>query len=358
MNNEFMDALGVLEKEKGISKDVLLEAIEAALISGYKRNFHSAQNVRVDINRENGKVRVFSIKTVVAEVEDAQIELTVEEAQRINPNYIIGDLVEFEVTPNDFGRIAAQTAKQVITQRIREAERSVVYDTFIDKEDDIVTGIVQRVDYRYIYVDLGKTEGLLPVNETIASEKIQQGDRIKVYVTKVERTTKGPQIFLSRTHPGLLKRLFELEVPEIYDGVVEIKAIAREAGYRSKIAVHSNKEEVDAVGACVGPKGVRVQTIVGELKGEKIDIVKWSENAETYISNALSPSKVVSVELNDVAKSAVVIVPDFQLSLAIGKEGQNARLAAKLTGWKIDIKSESQLTDADDEEELVIENEF
>lgn len=350
MNNQFMDALSILEKEKGISREVLLEAIEAALISGYKRNFHSAANVRVDINRDNGTVKVFSLKTIVEEVEDSNAELTLEEALEINPEYIIGDIVEFEVTPNDFGRIAAQTAKQVITQRIREAERAVVYDTFVDKEEDIVTGIVQRIDPRFIYIDFGKTEGLLPVNETMPSERIQQGDRVKVYITKVERTTKGPQILLSRTHPGLLKRLFELEVPEIYDGIVEIKSIAREAGYRSKIAVHSNKEEVDAVGACVGPKGVRVQTIVGELKGEKIDIVKWSDNVETYISNALSPSKVISVDLNEDTKTAVVIVPDFHLSLAIGKEGQNARLAAKLTGWKIDIKSETQLIEPSNEE--------
>lgn len=338
-----MDALSILEKEKGIGKDVLIEAIEVALISGYKRNFHTAQNVRVEINRENGEVHVFLKKTVVKDLIDPQEEITIEEAQTINPDYVVDDIVEFEVTPKDFGRIAAQTAKQVITQRIREAERSVIFDMFIDKEEDIVTGIVQRIDPRFIYIDLGKTEGLLPTNETLPTEKIAQGDRIKVFVTKVERTTKGPQIFLSRTHPGLLKRLFELEVPEIYDGVVEIKSIAREAGYRSKISVHSNNPEVDSVGACVGPKGVRVQTIVSELKGEKIDIVKWSENIETYISNALSPSKVISVELNVDERSAIVVVPEFQLSLAIGKEGQNARLAAKLTGWKIDIKSESQL---------------
>lgn len=343
MSTEFMDALSILEKEKGIGKDVLIEAIEAALISGYKRNFHTAQNVRVEINRENGEVHVFLKKTVVKDLIDPQEEITIEEAQTINPDYVVDDIVEFEVTPKDFGRIAAQTAKQVITQRIREAERSVIFDMFIDKEEDIVTGIVQRIDPRFIYIDLGKTEGLLPTNETLPTEKIAQGDRIKVFVTKVERTTKGPQIFLSRTHPGLLKRLFELEVPEIYDGVVEIKSIAREAGYRSKISVHSNNPEVDSVGACVGPKGVRVQTIVSELKGEKIDIVKWSENIETYISNALSPSKVISVELNADERSAIVVVPEFQLSLAIGKEGQNARLAAKLTGWKIDIKSESQL---------------
>lgn len=343
MSTEFMDALSILEKEKGIGKDVLIEAIEAALISGYKRNFHTAQNVRVEINRENGEVHVFLKKTVVQDLIDPQEEITIEEAQTINPDYVVDDIVEFEVTPKDFGRIAAQTAKQVITQRIREAERSVIFDMFIDKEEDIVTGIVQRIDPRFIYIDLGKTEGLLPTNETLPTEKIAQGDRIKVFVTKVERTTKGPQIFLSRTHPGLLKRLFELEVPEIYDGVVEIKSIAREAGYRSKISVHSNNPEVDSVGACVGPKGVRVQTIVSELKGEKIDIVKWSDNIETYISNALSPSKVISVELNVDERSAIVVVPEFQLSLAIGKEGQNARLAAKLTGWKIDIKSESQL---------------
>jgi len=343
MSTEFMDALSILEKEKGIGKDVLIEAIEVALISGYKRNFHTAQNVRVEINRENGEVHVFLKKTVVKDLIDPQEEITIEEAQTINPDYVVDDIVEFEVTPKDFGRIAAQTAKQVITQRIREAERSVIFDMFIDKEEDIVTGIVQRIDPRFIYIDLGKTEGLLPTNETLPTEKIAQGDRIKVFVTKVERTTKGPQIFLSRTHPGLLKRLFELEVPEIYDGVVEIKSIAREAGYRSKISVHSNNPEVDSVGACVGPKGVRVQTIVSELKGEKIDIVKWSENIETYISNALSPSKVISVELNVDERSAIVVVPEFQLSLAIGKEGQNARLAAKLTGWKIDIKSESQL---------------
>ncbi len=349
MNTEFMDALSILEKEKGIGKDVLIEAIEAALISGYKRNFHTAQNVRVEINRESGEVRVYLKKTVVEEVADPQEELTLAEAHAISPDYVLDDIIEFEVTPKDFGRIAAQTAKQVITQRIREAERSVIYDMFIDKEEDIVTGIVQRIDPRFIFIDLGKTEGLLPTSEALPTERIAQGDRIKVYVTKVERTTKGPQIFLSRTHPGLLKRLFELEVPEIYDGVVEIKSIAREAGHRSKISVHSNNPEVDSVGACVGPKGVRVQTIVSELKGEKIDIVKWSDDVETYISNALSPSKVISVELNEEERSAIVVVPEFQLSLAIGKEGQNARLAAKLTGWKIDIKSESQFAELNSE---------
>ncbi len=343
MNTDFIDALHQLQKEKGIEKDVLLEAIEAALISGYKRNFHSAQNVRVEINRENGLVKVFARKNIVEEALDPRLEISLDTAKEINQNYQIDDIVEFEVTPKDFGRIAAQTAKQVITQRIREAERSVIFDIFIDKEEDIVTGIAQRQDQRYIYIDLGKTEGLLPLNEAMPTEKIKHGDRIKVFITKVEKTTKGPQIYLSRTHPGLLKRLFELEVPEIYDGIVEIKFVAREAGYRSKIAVYSHNAEVDSVGSCVGPKGSRVQTIVNELKGEKIDIVKWSNNIETFISNALSPSKVISVKVNEEEKSAQVVVPDYQLSLAIGKEGQNARLAAKLTGWKIDIKSESQL---------------
>lgn len=342
MNSEFIEALIQLEKEKGISKDILIDAIEAALISGYKRNFHSAQNVRVDINRNTGMVKVLARKTVVDETVDPRLEISLEAAREINPNYQLGDIVELEVTPKDFGRIAAQTAKQVVTQRIREAERGIIFETFIDREDDIVTGIVQRQDARFYYIDLGKAEALLPINEIMPVDKIKHGDRIKVYITKVEKTTKGPQIFVSRTHPGLLKRLFELEVPEIYDGVVEIKSVAREAGYRSKISVVSTNKDVDPVGACVGPKGTRVQTIVNELKGEKIDIVKWSEDVETYISNALSPSKVVTVNVYENEKMARVVVPDFQLSLAIGKEGQNARLAAKLTGWKIDIKSESQ----------------
>jgi len=343
LNSEFIEALAQLEKEKGISKEILIDAIEAALISGYKRNFHSAQNVRIDINRANGVVQVLARKTVVEEVLDPRQEIAIESARQINPNYQLDDIVEIEVTPKDFGRIAAQTAKQVVTQRIREAERGIIYETFVDREEDIVTGIVQRQDQRFIYIDLGKTEALLPINELMPVEKVKHGDRLKVFITKVEKTTKGPQILVSRTHPGLLKRLFELEVPEIYDGVVEIKSLAREAGYRSKIAVHSQKSEVDPVGACVGPKGMRVQTIVNELKGEKIDIVKWSDDVETFISNALSPSKVVKVDIFEKEKMAKVVVPDYQLSLAIGKEGQNARLAAKLTSWKIDIKSESQV---------------
>jgi N utilization substance protein A len=342
MNTDFIEALSALEKEKGISKEVLIEAIEAALISGYKRNFNSAQNVRVDVNRLTGVVKVFARKTVVEDVLDPRLEISIDAAQNINPSYQLDDIVELEVTPKDFGRIAAQTAKQVVTQRIREAERGLIYEEFIDREEDIVTGIVQRQDARFIYIDLGKIEAMLPVNEQMPTEKFKMNDRVKTYITKVERTTKGPQVMVSRTHPGLLKRLFELEVPEIFDGVVEIKSVAREAGYRSKISVVSHDPEVDPVGACVGPKGMRVQTIVSELKGEKIDIVHWSEDVKEYVANALSPSKVVEVIVHEDEKVARVIVPDYQLSLAIGIKGQNARLAAKLTGWKIDIKSESQ----------------
>ncbi len=342
MNAEFIDALEQLEREKGIDKDTLIEAIEAALISGYKRNFNSAPNVRVEINRETGEVKVFARKTVVEEPQDTRLEISLDAALDIHPSYQLGDVVDIEVTPRDFGRIAAQTAKQVVTQRIREAERSIVYSKFVDREEDIVTGVIQRQDGRVTYVDLGQTEAVLPVSEQMPTDKFKSGDRVKAYITRVERTTKGPQIVLSRTHPGLLKRLFELEVPEIYDGVVEIKAVAREAGHRSKIAVHSRNPEVDPIGACVGARGMRVQAVVNELNGEKIDIVKWSEDPAEFVANALSPAKVVSVQIREDEKIARAIVPDYQLSLAIGKEGQNARLAAKLTSWKIDIKSETQ----------------
>lgn len=342
MNGDFIEALEAIEREKGITKDVLIEAIEAALISGYKRNFNSAQNVRVDVNRHSGMVRVYARKSVVEEVLDPRLEISQEAAQEIDPNFRLEDIVEIEVTPRDFGRIAAQTAKQVVTQRIREAERGLIYSEFIEREDDIVTGVVQRMDARNYYIDLGKAEAVMPITEKMPSEDFKSQDRVKAYIIKVEKTTKGPQIVVSRTHPGLLKRLFELEVPEIYDGVVEIKSVAREAGDRSKIAVHSINADVDPVGACVGPKGMRVQTIVTELKGEKIDIVRWSEDPAEYVANALSPAKVLHVEVNVAEKVTRVIVPDYQLSLAIGKRGQNARLAAKLTGWKIDIKSESQ----------------
>ncbi|ADE71166.1 MULTISPECIES: transcription termination factor NusA [Priestia] len=352
MSSELFDALVILEKEKGISKDVIIEAIEAALISAYKRNFNQAQNVRVDLNLERGSMRVFARKDVVDEVYDPRLEISVEEAQTINPNFQLDDVVEIEVTPKDFGRIAAQTAKQVVTQRVREAERGVIYSEFSDREEDIMTGIVQRQDSRFIYVSLGKIEALLPQSEQMPNEQYKPHDRIKVYITKVEKTTKGPQIYVSRTHPGLLKRLFEKEVPEIYDGTVELKSVAREAGDRSKISVHSEYAEVDPVGSCVGPKGQRVQAVVNELKGEKIDIVRWSNDPVEFVANALSPSKVVDVIVDENEKATTVIVPDYQLSLAIGKRGQNARLAAKLTGWKIDIKSQSEA----EQEGMVVKN--
>lgn len=346
MSSELYDALTYLEKEKGIERNVLIEAIEAALVSAYKRNFNQAQNVRVDLNLEGGSMRVYARKEVVDEVFDSRLEIAIPDAVLINPAYEIGDIVELEVTPKDFGRIAAQAAKQVVTQRVREAERGIIYSEFIDREEDIMTGIVQRQDARFIYVSLGKIEALLPQSEQMQNETYKPHDRIKVFITKVERTTKGPQIFVSRTHPGLLKRLFEIEVPEIFDGTVEIRSVSREAGDRSKISVHSENQEVDPVGACVGPKGNRVQAIVNELKGEKIDIVKWSDDPVVFVANALSPAKVIEVTFDEENKATTVVVPDYQLSLAIGKRGQNARLAAKLTGWKIDIKSETDAREA------------
>lgn len=342
MSSQLFDAIDNLAKEKGIEKELLMEALEAALISAYKKNFKSATNVRVELNETTGKMSVFSRKTVVEEVEDPQLEISLDEAKKVDPNYELEDVIEVEVTPKDFGRIAAQAAKQVVTQRVREAERGVIFSEYIDREEDVMTGIIQRKDPRFVYVNLGKIEAKLAESEQIPSEEYHIHDRLKVFVTKVENTSKGPQIFISRSHPGLLKRLFEMEVPEIFDGTVEIKSISREAGDRSKISVYAQDPEVDAVGSCVGQRGQRVQAIVDELKGEKIDIVEWSEDPVVYVSNALSPSKVIDVLVNEEEKATTVIVPDYQLSLAIGKRGQNARLAAKLTGWKIDIKSETE----------------
>ncbi len=343
MSAELILALEQLEKEKGIKKDVIIEAIEAALISAYKKNFGSAMNVKVNIDRTTGDVKVFGLRKV-AEVPDMeQMDISVDEAAKLNPTLSIGDIAEMEVTPRTFGRIAAQTAKQVVVQKLREAERGIIYDEFYNKESDIVTGIIQRIEKRNVIVDLGKTEAVLAPTEQTPGEEYRFNERLKSYIVEVKKTTKGPQIMISRTHPGLVKRLFELEVPEIHDGTVEIKSISREPGSRTKIAVYSKDENVDPVGACVGQKGTRVQAIVDELRGEKIDIIKWSNDPREYISSSLSPAKVVRVDASEDEKAARVIVPDYQLSLAIGKEGQNARLAAKLTGWKIDIKSESQL---------------
>lgn len=345
MNAEFIEALRDLEKERGIEMDVLIEAIEAALISAYKKHFGSSQNVRVEIDRTSGDIHVYYRKDVVEEVENPTLQMSLAEAREYDPEFEVGDVFESEVTPRSFGRIAAQTAKHVVVQRIREAERNMVYGQFSMRKDDIVTATVLRAEGRNIYIDMGKTEALLAPSEQIPRENYRPGDRIKVYILEVRKTTKGPQIMVSRTHPGLLKRLFEREVPEIGDGTVEIKSVVREPGWRSKIAVYSHNANVDPVGACVGAKGMRVQAIVNELSGEKIEIVRWDEDPAVYVSNALSPAKVVSVEVNAEEKFTRVVVPDFQLSLAIGKEGQNARLAARLTGWKIDIKSESQMAE-------------
>ncbi|HEY8495873.1 MAG TPA: transcription termination factor NusA [Limnochordales bacterium] len=345
MNLELVGALNELEKERGISKEILMEAIEAAIVSAYKRHYGSAENVRVVLDDRTGRLRVYALKDVVEEVQDEATEISLAEAQSINPNYKLHDVVEIEVTPRDFGRIAAQTAKQVVVQRIREAERNLIYEEYANRVGDIVTGIVQRQDHRNVIIDLGRIESVLVPSEQMPGETYPPGSRIKVYITEVRKTPKGPQVMISRTHPGLLKRLFELEVPEIHDGIVEIKAVAREAGNRSKIAVFSYEPNVDPVGACVGPRGTRVQAVVQELKGEKIDIVEWSPDPARFVANALSPAKVVQVFLNHEEKTARAVVPDHQLSLAIGKEGQNARLAARLCGWKIDIKSESQMAE-------------
>lgn len=341
MNQEFMTALLEIAEDKNISKDTLLETIEFALITAYKKNYGQAQNVMVNIDKETGEIKVYQQKTVVETVEDPNLEVSVSEAAEISGGYSIGDIVNFEVTPKTFGRIAAQTAKQVVVQRIKEAERDKVFTIYRDRENSMVTGLITKNDGRFVVVEIGNdTEAILPGNEQISGEVYTPGTRMKFYVAEVKLSGNNPQIVLSRTHPGLVKKLFEQEVPECGSGVVEIKSISREAGSRTKISVFSQDENVDAVGACVGPRGSRVQVICDELGGEKIDIIKYSEDPAQFISAALSPSDVVSCSVNEEEHSAKVLVPAGQLSLAIGKEGQNARLAAKLTGWKIDIKPE------------------
>ncbi len=344
MNLELLRALDQIEEEKGIGKDVIIDAIEAALLSAYKKNFGAtAQSMRIEMDRTTGEMRAYQVRAVVEEVDDPTLQIALVQVREWDPTAQVGEMVEVEVTPKDFGRIAAQTAKQVVVQRLREAEREMVYKEFRDREGDIVTGIVQRIERKNVFLDLGRIEAVLPPPEQIPREGYRQGDRVKAYVVEVRQGTRGPQIVVSRTHPGLLKRLFEIEVPEVYEGIVEIKAIAREAGTRSKIAVASRDRNVDAVGACVGPKGSRVQAIVDELRGEKIDIVAWNPDLSQFAAAALSPARVVRVEIVEATKTALVIVQDHQLSLAIGREGQNARLAAKLTGWRIDIKNETQI---------------
>lgn len=342
MSSELIQALNELEKERGIPKEALIDAIKAALNTAYKKNFGTSQNVSVELDESSGEVRVYAQKKVVNEVKDQGLEISLQEAEEINPDCALDQMVLVEITPSNFGRIAAQTAKQVVVQKLREAERSMIYEEFAEREGEVVTGTIQRIESRIVVVNLGRTEGIMLPSDQISAERYEVGQRIKGYIYEVKNTSKGPSIFVSRTHQSFLKRLFELEVPEIYEGLVEIKSIAREAGSRSKIAVHSLDDKVDPVGACVGPRGIRVQNIVTELHGEKIDIIKYSKEPEKYIANALSPSKVLDVIIYEEEKVARVVVPDYQLSLAIGKEGQNARLAAKLTGWKVDIKSESQ----------------
>lgn len=344
-----LEAVEALVKIKKVDRNMVFDALEMVLLTAYKKESGSNAKASVSLNRETGEYKIYEEKTVVDEIhedsENAINEITVEEAKKIDRSYEAGDMLRIDVTPKNFGRVAAQAAKQVMIQKLREAERGSIYDEFSGREGDVITGVVKWNESRTIFVDLGRVEGILPFAEQIEGEEFQPNDKIKCYVLEVRKTTKGPEIILSRTHPGLLKRLFELEVPEIYSGTVEIKSVVREAGSRSKIAVYAMDPAVDPVGACVGPKGQRVQNIVNELHDEKIDIVRWDEDPAIYIANALSPAKVVSVSVWEEEKSSYVIVPDYQLSLAIGKAGQNARLAAKLTNWKIDIKSETQASE-------------
>ena len=347
-NNELLEALNILEKEKNISKDTLLEAIENSLITACKNHFGKSDNVKVNMNPETCEYHVFQEKTVVEQVEDPCTEISLANARMEDSKYELGDIVNVEVKSKEFGRIATQNAKNVILQKIREEERKVLYSQYYSMEKDVVTGIVQRYVGKNVSINLGKVDAILTENEQVKGEVFQLTERIKVYILEVKATPKGPKILVSRTHPELVKRLFESEVTEVKDGIVEIKSIAREAGSRTKIAVWSNDPDVDPVGACVGMNGARVNAIVNELRGEKIDIINWNENPAMLIENALSPAKVISVIADDEEKTAKVVVPDYQLSLAIGKEGQNARLAARLTGFKIDIKSETQARESGD----------
>lgn len=348
MNNELLEALNILEKEKDISKETLLEAIENSLITACKNHFGKAENIRVNIDPETCEYHVYQEKTVVEEVQEEALEISLANAKMIDSVYEVGDIVNIEVKSKEFGRIATQNAKNVILQKIREEERKVLFNQYYGKEKDVVTGIVQRNVGRNISINLGETDAILSENEQVKSEVFRPTERIKVYILEVKATSKGPKILVSRTHPELVKRLFESEVTEVKEGIVEIKSIAREAGNRTKIAVWSNDPDVDPVGACVGLNGARVNAIVNELRGEKIDIITWNENPAMLIENALSPAKVISVIADAEEKTAKVVVPDYQLSLAIGKEGQNARLAARLTGFKIDIKSETQARESGD----------
>ncbi|QQP29341.1 transcription termination factor NusA [Lactobacillus ultunensis] len=350
MSKEMLEAFATLEKTKGIKQDVIIDAIKAALVAAYKKNYNQAQNVEVDFDERKGNFKVMAVKTVVDEVQDDRLEVSLKDALAINRAYEVGDEIRFEVTPKNFGRIAAQTAKQVIMQRLREAERNHIIDEYSQYEDELVTGTVERRDNRFVYVKIGNVEAVMPHRDQMPNEVYNPQDQIRVLVTHVGSDSKGAQITVSRTAPDMVKRLFEQEVPEIYDGTVEIVSIAREAGDRTKMAVKSNDPNIDPVGTCVGQKGTRVQNVVNELGGENIDIVKYEDDPSDFIANALNPAEVIAVQFgeDEDEKSALVIVPDYQLSLAIGKKGQNVRLAARLTGYKIDIRPESEVEFVDE----------
>ena len=342
-NKELILALEDLEKEKGINKDYVLDAIETALVTAYKRNFNSLENVKVTMDRKTGATHVYSVKQIVKEVQNPETEITLEEARKVNPDFNEGDTLDTEIVPRNFGRIAAQTAKQVIIQKLRELEREIVYNEFNDRKGEIVSGIIQKADKNIVVMDLGKLEGVMPTKEQIPTEKYRVNDKIKGYVLDVEKGQKGaPQVIVSRSHPDFVRKLLEFEIPEIYEGVIEIKSVSRDPGYRSKVAVYSPDPNIDPVGSCVGQKGVRIQNVINELNGEKIDVIEWNEDPSIYIAASLLPAQILAVDVKPEENFAQVIVPDNQLSLAIGKAGQNERLAAKLTNWKIDIKSETQ----------------
>lgn len=363
MNKEFIDALKTIVKDKGISEDLIFTTIEDALIAAYKKNYANqgaSQNVKVTMNRVTGEIKVFAQKLIVESIRYSSLEIVLDDARKISPYYNIGDICDVEVTPKSFGRVAATLAKQVVTQRIKEAERDLLYKEFAEKEFQIITGTVLRNDKDHVFINIGRIETILRTNDKIPRERFARNEKIKLYVSEVINSPKGTQVHVSRTDPNFIKKLFELEVSEIQNGIVEIKNVVREAGARTKIAVHSNMEEVDPVGSCVGEQGIRVKSIVNEIKNEKIDIIKWSEDPEVYISNALSPAKIFKISVDPEKRLADVIVEDSQLSLAIGKEGQNVRLAARLTGWKIDIKplSKCELSICDDEMSEEIDNDI
>lgn len=358
MNKEFINALEEIGKEKGIDKSIILESIEKALVKSYEKNFDDNTNVEIKINDVTGDVTVYALKEIVEtvdEVENENTQISLDEALSMKKKSKVGNIMKIKLMPKNFGRVAAQTARNIVIQQIKDAERQAIYDDYIDREREIITGDVQRIDFNNVYINLGKTEGFIPPSEQVPTENIRPGDRLKLFVSEVKSTSKGPQIILSRASSFLIRRLFELEVPEIADGSVEIVSVAREAGFRTKIAVHANDDSIDPVGACVGLKGMRVNSIVDEINGEKIDIIVWNSDMGTYISNSLSPAEVREVIVDEKENSAIAIVPDNQLSLAIGKEGQNVRLAAKLTGWKIDIKGESKRDEAIQEFKDLIE---